>query len=127
MFPDTLSVTVVGSFLGPDGAPVTGYVYYEPTVKGIVAGTPAVGVRCEGRMEVSETGEVRGIWLDPNAAGISPGGWNYKVIEAFHGCDTSRYTVSIPTVMPPDRTFDLNKLERVLEPPIPPPPVPVVP
>lgn len=115
MFPDTQSVTVVGSFTGPDGLPLSGFVYYLPTVDRVVTGDPGTVVRCEGRMEVSETGGIRGRWLNPHAAGVSPGGWDYQVIEAFHGCETSRYTVSIPEDASPTVDLDLNTLPRVVE------------
>lgn len=115
MFPDTSSVTVVGSYTGPDGLPLTGYVYYSATESRVVTGDPGVLVRCEGRMEVSETGSVRGKWLNPHATGVDPGGWNYRVIEAFHGCDTVRYTVSIPLDASPTTDLDLQQLPRVVE------------
>lgn len=116
MFPDTSSVTVVGSFLGPDGAPLRGYVYYEADTPRVLSGDPPVVIRCEGRMELSETGTIRSIWLNPHASGVNPAGFNYKVIEAFHGCPTSRYTVTIPGDASPTVDLDLNKLERVLTP-----------
>lgn len=115
MFPDTLAVSVVGSYTGPDGRPLTGYVYYESTVDRVMAGSPPVVVRCSGRMQLGETGEARGVWLDPNGAGVSPAGFNYKVTEAFHGCETSRYTVSIPSGTPPGTDLDLATLPRVTE------------
>jgi hypothetical protein len=115
VFPDTQSVTVVGSFTGPDGLPLSGYVYYTPAEARVVTGDPGVLVRCEGRAELSETGEIRSRWLNPNAAGVSPGGWNYRVIEAFHGCETSRYTVSIPEDASPTVDLDLHTLPRVTE------------
>jgi hypothetical protein len=114
VFPDTQSVTVVGSYTGPDGLPLSGFVYYSATQDRVLSGDPGVLVRCEGRMELSETGEVRGKWLNPHASGVSPGGWDYKVIEAFHGCDTSRYTVSIPEDASPTEELDINLLPRVV-------------
>jgi hypothetical protein len=115
VFPDTQSVTVVGSFTGPDGLPMSGFVYYLPTEDRVLSGSPGAAIRCEGRMELSETGEVRGKWLNPHAAGVSPSGWNYRVIEAFHGCETSRYTVSIPGDASPTVDLDINLLPRVVE------------
>lgn len=115
MFPDTQSVTVVGSFTGPDGLPLSGFVYYSAAQDRVLAGDPGVLIRCEGRMELSETGEVRGKWLNPHADDVSPSGWNYNVIEALHGCDTSRYTVSIPEDASPTEDLDLHALPRVVE------------
>lgn len=115
MFPDTQSVTVVGSFTGPDGLPLTGFVYYTATEDRVLSGDPGVLVRCEGRMELSETGEIRGRWLNPNAAGVTPAGWDYNVIEAFHGCPTTRYTVSVPEDATPTEDLDLHTLPRVTE------------
>lgn len=115
MFPDTQSVTVVGSYTGPDGLPLSGFVYYSATESRVLSGDPGVLVRCEGRMELSETGDVRGKWLNPNATGVDPSGWNYNVIEAFHGCETSRYTVSIPEDASPTVDLDLHTLPRVVE------------
>lgn len=115
MFPDTQSVTVVGSFTGPDGLPLTGYVYYSATEDRVLSGDPGVLVRCDGRVELSETGDIRSRWLNPHAAGVTPGGWNYRVIEAFHGCETSRYTVAIPEDASPTEDLDLNTLARVTE------------
>lgn len=112
MFPDTDTVTVVASCLGPDGLPLEGWIYFESTEEQITyQGT--VLVRSKARGAVSEGGIVRVQLLDPNASGVSPTGWNYKVTEAFHGCDTVVYTVSIPSGTEPDERLQLGELPRV--------------
>ena len=113
MFPASATVTVTAVFVHPDGRPNTGWVYFEPTVTPVLYEDATI-VGNVSRAELSEDGTMRVVLLDPTASGVSPSGWNYKVTQAFHGCATEVYTVSIPEDTPVDTRLNLGTLPRVV-------------
>lgn len=113
MFPVSATVVIQAVFLHPDGRPNTGWVYFEPTVRPVLYQNTTI-VGNVSRAALAEDGTMRIPLLDPTASGVSPSGWNYKVTQAFHGCGTEVYTVSIPPGTPTGTRLNLGTLPRVV-------------
>jgi hypothetical protein len=113
MFPASATVTVVAVFVRPDGRPESGWVYFEPTVNPVLYEDATI-VGNVSRAELGEDGTMRAVLLDPTASGVEPSGWHYKVTQAFLGCATESYTVSIPSGTPTDTRLNLGTLPRVV-------------
>ena len=113
MFPASATVTVVAVFLHPDGRPNVGSVYFEPTVSPVLYENATI-VGNVSRAALAEDGSMRAVLLDPTASGVEPSGWHYKVTQAFLGCPTESYTVSIPADTPVDTRLNLGTLPRIV-------------